>query len=89
MPVETGLFHHFVVAPAVEDTARHHEEDDQVDDHPAEHVETVETGDEEEEVRVLGLAVFVVDRENKKILRTIPASEFSKLNAGEILQLTA
>lgn len=35
------------------------------------------------------LTVFVVDRENKKILRTIPASEFSKLNAGEILQLTA
>ncbi|HET9905628.1 MAG TPA: flagellar protein FlaG [Anaerolineales bacterium] len=35
------------------------------------------------------LTVFVVDRENKKILRTIPASEFSKLNAGDILQLTA
>ena len=35
------------------------------------------------------LTVFVVDRENKKILRTIPASEFSKLNGGEILQLTA
>jgi hypothetical protein len=35
------------------------------------------------------LTVFVVDRENKKILRTIPASEFSKLNAGDILRLTA
>ncbi len=35
------------------------------------------------------LTVFVVDRENKKVLRTIPASEFSKLNAGDILQLTA
>ena len=35
------------------------------------------------------LTVFVVDRENKKIVRTIPASEFSKLNAGDILQLTA
>ena len=35
------------------------------------------------------LTVFVVDRENKKILRTIPASEFSKLNAGDIVQLTA
>jgi uncharacterized FlaG/YvyC family protein len=35
------------------------------------------------------LTVFVVDRENKKVLRTIPASEFPKLNAGDILQLTA
>jgi uncharacterized FlaG/YvyC family protein len=35
------------------------------------------------------LTVFVVDRENKKVLRAIPASEFSKLNAGDILQLTA
>ncbi len=35
------------------------------------------------------LTVFVVDRENKKVLRTIPASEFSKLKAGDILQLTA
>jgi len=35
------------------------------------------------------LTVFVVDRENKKVLRTIPASEFSKLKAGDILHLTA
>ena len=35
------------------------------------------------------LTVFVVDRENKKVLRTIPSSEFSKLNAGDILELTA
>jgi uncharacterized FlaG/YvyC family protein len=35
------------------------------------------------------LTVFVIDRENKKVLRTIPASEFSKLKAGDILQLTA
>lgn len=35
------------------------------------------------------LTVFVVDRENKKVLRAIPSSEFSKLNAGDILELTA
>jgi uncharacterized FlaG/YvyC family protein len=35
------------------------------------------------------LTVFIVDRENKKVLRTIPASEFSKMNAGDILQMTA
>ena len=35
------------------------------------------------------LTVFIVDRENKKVLRTIPSSEFSKLNAGDILELTA
>ena len=35
------------------------------------------------------LTVFVVDRGNKKILRTIPASEFSKLNAGDIVRWTA
>lgn len=34
------------------------------------------------------LTVYVVDRENKKVLRTIPSSEFSKLSAGDILQLT-
>ena len=35
------------------------------------------------------LTVFIVDRENKKVFRTIPSSEFSKLNAGDILELTA
>jgi len=35
------------------------------------------------------VTVFVVDRKSKKVLRTIPASELSKLSAGDLLKLTA
>ena len=35
------------------------------------------------------LTVFVVDRKTKQVLRSIPASELQKLQAGDLLQLTA
>jgi uncharacterized FlaG/YvyC family protein len=35
------------------------------------------------------LTVFVVDRKTKRVLRSIPASELQKLNAGDLLKLTA
>ena len=35
------------------------------------------------------LTVFVVDRQTKRVLRSIPASELHKLQAGELLKLTA
>jgi len=33
--------------------------------------------------------IYLVDRESKKVLRTIPPGELAKLSAGEILKLTA
>ena len=35
------------------------------------------------------LTVFIVDRNSKRVLRSIPASEFYKLQAGDLLKLTA
>ena len=35
------------------------------------------------------LTVFVVDRASRRVLRAIPASEMHKLQAGDILKLTA
>jgi len=35
------------------------------------------------------LTVFVVDKRSKRVIRTIPASELSKLQAGDLLKLTA
>lgn len=35
------------------------------------------------------VTVFVVDRRSKQVLRSIPASELAKLQAGELLKLTA
>ena len=35
------------------------------------------------------LTMFIVDRANKQVLRTIPASEFYKMPAGELLKLAA
>ena len=35
------------------------------------------------------LTVFVVDRKTKRVLRSIPANELHKLQAGELLKLTA
>lgn len=35
------------------------------------------------------LTVFVVDRKTKRVLRSIPASEMHKLQAGDLLKLTA
>jgi uncharacterized FlaG/YvyC family protein len=35
------------------------------------------------------LTIFVVDKQSKRVLRSIPTSELSKLQAGELLKLTA
>jgi uncharacterized FlaG/YvyC family protein len=35
------------------------------------------------------VTVFVVDRNSKRVLRSIPASELAKLQAGDLLKLTA
>jgi len=35
------------------------------------------------------VTVFVVDRQSKKVIRSIPSSELSKLQAGDLLKLTA
>jgi uncharacterized FlaG/YvyC family protein len=35
------------------------------------------------------VTVFLVDRISKKVLRSIPASEMQKLQAGDLLKLTA
>ncbi len=35
------------------------------------------------------LTVFVVDKESRRVIRSIPASELSKLQAGDLLKLTA
>lgn len=35
------------------------------------------------------LTIFVVDKKSKRVIRSIPASELSKLQAGELLKLTA
>jgi hypothetical protein len=35
------------------------------------------------------LTVFVVDRKSKRVLRSIPANELAKLQAGDLLKLTA
>lgn len=35
------------------------------------------------------ITVFVVDRNSKRILRSIPADELAKMQAGDLLKLTA
>ncbi len=35
------------------------------------------------------VTVIVVDRQSKRVLRTIPACELQKMQAGELLKLTA
>jgi uncharacterized FlaG/YvyC family protein len=35
------------------------------------------------------VTIFVVDRDSKRVLRSIPASELQKLQAGDLLKLTA
>jgi len=35
------------------------------------------------------LTVFVVDQKSKRVLRSIPANELAKLQAGDLLRLTA
>ncbi len=35
------------------------------------------------------MTIFVVDRASKQVLRSIPASELHKLQAGDLLKLTA
>lgn len=61
MPVEADFLHHLVVLATLKYALDHHDENDDVDDYTREYVESVEPGDEEEEVRV-GLLnrVFVV-----------------------------
>jgi len=34
------------------------------------------------------VTIFIVDRQSKKVLRSIPASELSKLQVGDLLKLT-
>src|SRR5688572_7632022 len=47
------------MAAAVKDPFYHHDQYDQVYDHAAEYVESMESGNEEEEIRVLWRAVFI------------------------------
>ncbi len=35
------------------------------------------------------LTVFVIDRASRRVIRSIPASELDKLQAGDLLKLTA
>jgi hypothetical protein len=35
------------------------------------------------------ITVYMVDRQSKKVVRTIPASEVARLSAGDLLRLTA
>ena len=35
------------------------------------------------------LTVFVIDRASQRVIRSIPASELNKLQAGDLLKLTA
>lgn len=35
------------------------------------------------------LTVYVIDRQSKRVLRSIPAADLSKLKAGDLLKLTA
>ena len=35
------------------------------------------------------LTVFVVDKESKKVIRTIPAEELRKLDAGDLVEILA
>jgi len=35
------------------------------------------------------VTVFVVDKDSKRVLRSIPATELAKLQAGDLLKLTA
>ncbi len=35
------------------------------------------------------LTIFVVDKTNKSVLRTIPPEELEKLNAGDLLEIAA
>ena len=60
VPVETDLLDHFIMPSALHHTLKGHDEDDDVDAYTGEYVESVESGDEEEEIRKAGMAVFVM-----------------------------
>ncbi len=50
VPVKAYFFNHQVGAPFLEHVGKGHDQDDNVDDHPAEHVETMEARYRKEEV---------------------------------------
>jgi uncharacterized FlaG/YvyC family protein len=35
------------------------------------------------------MTIYIIDRASKEVLRSIPASEMHKLNAGDLIKLTA
>jgi hypothetical protein len=59
VPVKTNLFDHSVVTSALVGTQQHVVEQNEVKYNSREHVKTVETGDEEEEIRKQLVAVLV------------------------------
>ena len=65
VPVQTGFFDHQVVASSVEHTFVGHDEHDNVYHYPRQYVESVETGDGEEEVGKVGrshCSVYIIKR---------------------------
>jgi len=76
VPVQSGFLHHLVVAAALKHPVQRHQENDDVDDHAGEDVESVESCNEEEEVRVRllngVLAVFEVRAEREHVAAGVP-----------------
>jgi hypothetical protein len=54
VPVQTGFLDHKVMTPPVKCAVHGHDEHDDIDDHPGEHVKTMETRNGEEEIREIG-----------------------------------
>ena len=71
VPEKSDFLYHFIVSASFKYTAKCHEENNNVDHNPLHHVETVETGDEEEEISILLLnSVFIfvkVGTENQSV----------------------
>ena len=70
--------------PDVERTSKQNEVEKTQSNHPANI--SIHFNVDEETNR---LVVIVSERESGRIIRTIPASEFEKLQAGDLLKLTA
>ena len=62
VPVKAGLFNVFVVPSARVHTCQDIEENNDVDEHPRKDVESVKSGDEEEEIGKERMSVFVSDQ---------------------------
>src|SRR5690606_2218650 len=60
VPVNSDLLDHLIRTSSFIGSENHVEEDNDVQDDPHRYVETVETGNEEEEIREQGVSVFVV-----------------------------